>query len=134
MSCGALCKHAEHKEKTELCESCLETDLERKIKQALRDGDVRKALQLFNSAPIAPKNQATVDALKDLHPKSKSPVGPPTCDVSAAPFFSDKVVSEALSTFSPCTLLVSLDTAPASYSNVLIQTNLCTLSPPSHAT
>ena len=77
--------------------------LEKAVVKALRLGDVRKALQLFNSAPIAPKTQETFDALRALHPESKSPVSPPTSPVSAAPIFEDKVVSEALATFSPCT-------------------------------
>src|ERR1044071_10339331 len=51
-------------------------DLEKSVVTALRQGDVRKALQLFVSAPIAPKCDATFDALKALHPRASSSVEP----------------------------------------------------------
>jgi hypothetical protein len=40
---------------------------------ALRLGDVRKALRLLNSAPISPKTEATVAALRKLHPAGSNP-------------------------------------------------------------
>ena len=49
-------------------------DLEKSVVAALRLGDVRKALQLFVSAPIAPKGDATFAALKALHPQASSDV------------------------------------------------------------
>jgi len=52
--------------------------LEAAVVSALRMGDVRKALQLLNSNPIAPKTAATLQRLRDLHP-----AGPPP---SAVPF------------------------------------------------
>jgi hypothetical protein len=76
--------------------------LERQVVKALRMGDVRKALQLFTAAPIAPKTEETFQALQALHPAPKSPILPPPVPVSDAPFFSDKLVREALATFSPC--------------------------------
>ena len=79
-----------------------EAPLESQVIKALRMGDVRKALQLFTAAPIAPKTDETFAALQALHPAPKSPILPPPCPPSAAPFFSDKVVREALATFSPC--------------------------------
>ena len=76
--------------------------LEKNVIKALRMGDVRKALQLFTAVPIAPKTPETVKALKDLHPVGKLPVGQPTSEVSASPYFCDKIIREALATFSPC--------------------------------
>ena len=65
-------------------------------------GDVRKALQLFTAAPIAPKTDETFQALQALHPAPQSPVPPPAAPPSLAPVFDVKVVREALATFSPC--------------------------------
>jgi len=48
---------------------------------ALRLGDVRKALQLLNSAPIAPKTEATLNALKSLHPTGPNPAPVPPHEV-----------------------------------------------------
>jgi hypothetical protein len=66
--------------------------------QALRLGDVKKALRTLCSAPIAPKGEATFQALKDLHP-----VGAPPCHVPAypAPRFDIQTVQDAISSFSP---------------------------------
>jgi hypothetical protein len=55
-----------------------ESELERQIVKALRMGDVRKALQLFTAAPIAPKTDETFQALQALHPPSQSPILPPS--------------------------------------------------------
>ena len=60
-------------------------DLEKSVVAALRLGDVRKALQLFVSAPIAPKSDATFAALKALHP----PVSAPADSVADAPVFTN---------------------------------------------
>ena len=49
--------------------------LEAAVISALRLGDVRKALQMLNSAPIAPKTAATLACLKKLHPQGS----PPSC-------------------------------------------------------
>lgn len=48
--------------------------LEREVVKALRMGDVRKALQMFTAAPIAPKSDETFEALKALHPSPQGPV------------------------------------------------------------
>ena len=59
-------------------------------------GTTRKALQQFTAAPFAPKTEATFEALDALRP-----VPPPLPELSGSPFFCDKLVREALSTFSP---------------------------------
>ena len=48
-------------------------NLEKSVIAALRAGDVRKALQLFVSAP---KGEATFAALKALHPQSSKVSAP----------------------------------------------------------
>jgi hypothetical protein len=45
-------------------------DFEKRVLGALRVSDVRKALQMFVAAPIAPKTEETFKALKSLHPES----------------------------------------------------------------
>ena len=75
--------------------------LEKSVIAALRLGDVRKALQLFVAAPIAPKCEATFTALKALHPQSRSSVEPATAPVREAPMFTDDRVREALCSFAP---------------------------------
>jgi len=47
--------------------------LEARAIAALRLGDVRKALQMLNSAPIAPKTDATLERLRKLHPVGANP-------------------------------------------------------------
>ena len=69
--------------------------LEAAVISALRMGDVRKALQMLNSAPIAPKTEATLRCLRDLHPKGPIPAPIPTT------YFTDDVVRAALSSFGP---------------------------------
>src|SRR5690242_9255662 len=54
--------------------------LEARVIAALRLGDVRKALQMLNSAPIAPKTHATLERLKKLHPSGDNPTPIPPCD------------------------------------------------------
>ena len=76
-------------------------NLEKSVIAALRLGDVRKALQLFVAAPIAPKCEATFTALKALHPQSRSSVEPATAPVRDAPMFTDDRVREALCSFAP---------------------------------
>ena len=49
------------------------TRVEATVIAALRLGDVRKVLQLLNSAPIAPKTEATLKVLKALHPPGPNP-------------------------------------------------------------
>ena len=56
---------------------------------------------LFTEAPIAPKTKETFTALKALHPEAARSVPPPAAPMSVAPHFSDKLVREALATFSP---------------------------------
>src|SRR5262249_18956626 len=75
--------------------------LEKRVTQLVKNGDTRKALQQFTAAPFAPKTEATFEALKALHPDALRPVPPATSAPSSAPMFSDKLVREALSTFSP---------------------------------
>ena len=96
-----------------------EVPLEKSVLKALRLGDVRKALQLFNSAPIAPKTQETIDSLKSLHPESKSPVGPPTSPSQMLHFSQTNSLVRRYRPFLPARLLASSDTAPASYNSVL---------------
>ena len=48
------------------------TRLEAAVIAALRLGDVRKALQMLNSATIAPKTDATLAALKKVHPQART--------------------------------------------------------------
>jgi len=62
-------------------------------------GDVRKALQLFTSAPIAPKTDETFE---QLTAEARFPIEPPTEPVSASPYFDEQVVREALATFPAC--------------------------------
>jgi hypothetical protein len=65
-------------------------------------GDVRKALQLLNSSPIAPKTGATLQRLKDLHPKGPLPEPlPQVPNPENIPHFTDDLVRSALSTFGP---------------------------------
>jgi hypothetical protein len=66
---------------------------------ALRLGDVRKALQLLNSAPIAPKTQATLALLRKLHPKGEKP--DPVAPGAQVPYITVDVVRASLSTFGP---------------------------------
>jgi reverse transcriptase-like protein len=61
--------------------------LESRVLAALRLGDVRKALQMLNSAPIAPKTKATLERLQKLHPSGDNP--------------TEDVVRAALSSFGP---------------------------------
>jgi hypothetical protein len=42
--------------------------LEKRVCSAIKMGDVRKALQMFTAAPIAPKSDETLQALQNLHP------------------------------------------------------------------
>jgi hypothetical protein len=72
--------------------------MEAAVLAALRLGDVKKALQTLNSAPIAAKTEATLACLKKLHP-----IGPPPAPVEPkeVPRFSEDVVRSALSSFGP---------------------------------
>jgi hypothetical protein len=72
--------------------------LEAAVVSALRMGDVCKALQMLNSAPIAPKTEATLRCLRDLHPKGPIPA---PIQTDGAPHFTDDVVRAALSSFGP---------------------------------
>ena len=74
------------------------TRLEASVIAALRLGDVRKALQMLNSAPIAPKTEATLAALKKLHPMGDNPPPMPPRDVVR---FTPDVVRKSLSSFGP---------------------------------
>ncbi len=76
--------------------------LETAVISALRMGDVRKALQLLNSAPIAPKTDEILQRLRDLHPKGPLPEPlPKVSNQEAIPHFTDDLVRSALSTFGP---------------------------------
>jgi hypothetical protein len=72
--------------------------LETRVLAALRLGDVRKALQMLNSAPIAPKTHATLERLRKLHPSGDNPSPIPPCE---PPRFTQDVVRAALSSFGP---------------------------------
>ena len=71
---------------------------EKAVIDALRIGDVSKALRLLNSAPIAPKTEATLKCLKKLHPHGPVPAPVPQFE---APRFSIDVVRTSLSSFGP---------------------------------
>ena len=53
---------------------------------------------MLNSAPIAPKTEATLASLRKLHPKGENPAPVPRHD---APHFSQDVVRKSLSSFGP---------------------------------
>ena len=72
---------------------------EARIVSALRMGDVRKALQMLISAPIAPKTDETLERLRKLHPSGPPSEKPPQRE---APRFKVDVVRAALSSFGPC--------------------------------
>jgi len=76
-------------------------DFEKRVLGALRVGDVRKALQTFVAAPIAPKTPETFQALKELHPPSTP--GPPSLALPTheAPIFQEQHVRAALFSFAP---------------------------------
>jgi hypothetical protein len=59
-------------------------------------GDVKKALQSLNSAPIAPKSEETFQKLQALHPQGSPPVA---VDRSRAPRFQEDTVRTALASF-----------------------------------
>jgi len=50
--------------------ACRKKDVEVSALAALRIGDVKKALQVLNAAPFAPKDESTLIALRKLHPKA----------------------------------------------------------------
>ena len=72
--------------------------LEKAVIDALRLGDVRKALQMLNSAPIAAKTAATLENLRKLHPRGENPAPQPHHEV---PRFTEEVVRKALCSFGP---------------------------------
>ena len=74
------------------------TRLEEAVIAALRLGDVRKALQMLNSAPIAAKTPATLACLRKLHPQGENPAPVPHQEV---PRFTEDVVRTALCSFGP---------------------------------
>ena len=71
---------------------------EKDIVAALRQGDVKKALQMLVSAPNAPKTEATLKCLQKLHPGGPPPAPVPKAD---SPRFTVDVVRAALSSFGP---------------------------------
>ena len=75
-----------------------DTHLEEAVVGALRIGDVRKALQMLNSAPIAEKTPATLACLHKLHPKGDNPAPVAPQEV---PRLTEDVVRKALSSFGP---------------------------------
>jgi hypothetical protein len=72
--------------------------LESRVLSALRMGDTRKALQLLNSAPIAPKTEATLDRLRKLHPGGTDPL---PISFPEVPYFTEDVVRSSLCSFGP---------------------------------
>ena len=72
--------------------------LEGRVIAALRLGDVRKALQTLNSAPIAAKTAATLERLRKLHPVGANPSPLPP---EESPRFTEDHVRKALSSFGP---------------------------------
>jgi hypothetical protein len=91
--------------------------LEAAVISALRMGDVRKALQLLNSSPIAPKTEATLQRLKDLHPKGPLPEPlPPVPRPENIPHFTDDLVRSALSTFGPARRLACSESGHCCFS------------------
>jgi hypothetical protein len=74
------------------------TRLEAACIAAIRLGDVRKALQTLNSAPIAPKTDATLALLRKLHPQGDNPAPVPHREVVR---FTPDVVRKSLSSFGP---------------------------------
>jgi len=64
---------------------------------ALRLGDVKKALQILNAAPFAPKEESTLISLRKLHPEGKPPS--PETPLFRAPVFSEELVKTALASF-----------------------------------
>ena len=75
-----------------------EERLEARVLSALRLGDVKKALQMLNSAPIAPKTPETLERMRKLHPVGPNPAPGPKREV---PHFKVDVVRSALSSFGP---------------------------------
>jgi hypothetical protein len=73
--------------------------VEEQAVKCLRMGDVKKALQALNSAPIAPKTEATFKLLQALHPDG--PI-PPQVPEAPTPRFTSDTVKAALVTFGPC--------------------------------
>ena len=53
--------------------ACRKKDVEVSALATLRIGDVKKALQVLNAAPFAPKDESTLIALRKLHPLLFSP-------------------------------------------------------------
>ena len=98
-------KHKNRNEKKDVEKKVSDKDadaaLEKRVCNAIKMGDVRKALQMFTAAPIADKSDETFQALQNLHPHSTRPVQAPPAEPSAAPIFAEKLVREALATFSP---------------------------------
>ena len=76
--------------------ACRKKDVEVSALAALRIGDVKKALQVLNAAPFAPKDESTLIALRKLHPEGKSPSPTP---LFRAPVFTDELVKTALCSF-----------------------------------
>jgi hypothetical protein len=70
--------------------------IEKSAVEALRLGDVRKALRIINDAPLAPKNDATFKELQKLHPSGKPSPQPQF----VTPTFRSELVKTALASFS----------------------------------
>src|SRR6185437_14855126 len=62
---------------------------------------------MLNSAPIAPKNEATLKCLRKLHPSGEDPAPIPHHNT---PHFNEDVVRKSLCTFGPGSWLVWLQT------------------------
>ena len=70
---------------------------------ALRLGDVRKALQVLNSAPVAAKTPETLERLRKLHPTRAKPEFVP--QAFEMPYITEDVVRCSLQQLSLVTNL-----------------------------
>ena len=108
--CGKMCKRV--RRKIQCRKDSRKQDkakLETAVIGALRIGDVRKALQMLNSAPIAAKTPETLERLRKLHPKGENPA---PVEPQETIRMTQDVVRSALSFLAPVQQLVCLVTKP----------------------
>ena len=84
-------------------------------RESVAVGDVKKALRLLVSAPLADKGPETIAALKKLHPVGPEPVPVPS---SPAPRWSADVVGPALCSFGPGSAAGLFGSHRSTYSSV----------------
>ena len=72
--------------------------VEKAVVRALRMNDVKKALRLLCSAPLADKVPETLAALRKLHPRGSQPR---EVAASPAPYWTCETIGPALCSFSP---------------------------------